>query len=68
MGTHITVFTQEYPMEKQAEGIGISEAIVNGQCGKCPFLKQCSTDKNFVFPAFAWCQRRKRQILKEWEK
>ncbi len=64
---HITIFDRAYPREKQAEGLAVSEAIVNGQCRKCAFLKECSADKNFEFPVFAWCHQRKHQILKSWE-
>ena len=66
MKQHITMFDREYPKDKQAEGIAISEAVAFGHCNKCGALKQCSKDVNFQFPVFAWCQQRKSQILKAW--
>ena len=63
---HITVFDRPYPMEKQAEGMAISQAVAEGHCGNCGFLKQCSTDDSFKPPAFAWCTRRKSEILAGW--
>lgn len=63
--THVTMFDQEYPVDKQAEGIAIQEAVVEGHCDKCGFLSQCSTDDSFRPPVFAWCFRRKKEILKQ---
>lgn len=63
---HITMFDREYPADKQAEGIAIQEAVVEGHCDKCGFLSKCSTDGSFRPPVFAWCFRRKQEILKEW--
>lgn len=63
---HITMFDREYPADKQAEGIAIQEAVVEGHCDKCGFLSQCSTDDSFRPPVFAWCFRRKQEILKKW--
>lgn len=64
--THITMFDRQYPPEKQAEGLAISQAIVGGHCDKCAYLPQCSTDDGFKFPALAWCMKRKAEIMKEW--
>lgn len=55
-----------YPKDKQAEGLAISQAIAIGKCNECRFLKQCESDRNFTFPADAYCQKRKQEILKEW--
>lgn len=66
MKKHITMFDRAYPKEKQAEGLAISQAIVNGKCEKCLFLKQCESDRNFQFPPSAWCGKRKQEILKGW--
>lgn len=63
---NIMVFGRPYPAEKQAEGLAICEAIHNGECNKCGFLSRCKSDESFVFPAFAWCSRRKDEILAEW--
>lgn len=63
---HITMFDRPYPVEKQAEGIAISEAVATGKCNSCGFLRQCESDDRFQFPPLAWCQQRKWQILKEW--
>ena len=65
---HITMFDRPYPAEKQAEGIAISQAIVGGHCIKCGFYKKCTTDNRFKFPVFAWCMRRKAEILADWKK
>ena len=66
--THITMFDRQYPPDKQAEGLAISQAIVGGHCNKCGYLPQCSTQGSaFVFPPFAWCMKRKAEILKEME-
>ena len=65
---HITMFDRQYPAEKQAEGIAISQAIVGGHCIECGFYKKCTTDNRFKFPVFAWCMRRKAEILADWEK
>lgn len=66
--THITMFDREYPPEVQAEGIAISEAVAKGHCNCCGFLSVCSTDDNFRPPIFAWCSRRKSEILKDWKR
>ena len=65
---HVTLFDRQYPAEKQAEGIAISQAELEGHCIKCEFDKKCMTDNRFEFPAFAWCMRRKVEILKDWKK
>lgn len=62
---HITIFDHPYPREKQAEGLAISRAIVSGACNQCPVLGECSTNKQFVFPASAWCMKEKARILRE---
>lgn len=66
--THITVFDREYPMDVQAEGIAVSQAVVSGACDKCGFLARCSTDDKFQPPVFAWCSKRKAEILVDWNK
>lgn len=65
--THVTMFDRPYPPEKQAEGLAISQAIVGGHCETCRFLPQCSTQKDFKFPVFAWCMRRKAEIMARME-
>jgi len=65
--THITIFDQEYPPDVQAEGIAIQEAVVEQRCNTCPFIARCVSDDTFRPPFFAWCQARKREILKSWE-
>ena len=64
---HVTVFTREYPADKQAEGIAVQEAVAEGHCERCGFLSRCSTDDRFRPPVFAWCFLRKQEILKGWE-
>lgn len=44
----------------------VGVAIAIGKCNECRFLKQCESDRNFTFPADAYCQKRKQEILKEW--
>lgn len=68
MKRDITIFDRQYPREKQAEAIAVSEAFGTGRCTRCAFRKQCGSDSNFEFPVFAWCHQRKHQILKEWER
>jgi len=65
--TNFTMFDRQYPKEKQAEGLAISYAVASGKCNDCRFLKQCESDRNFAFPDEAYCQKRKREILKEWK-
>lgn len=61
---HITMFDRQYPPEKQAEGLAISQAIVFGHCDRCRFLPKCSTQgEAFRFPASAWCMSRKAEII-----
>lgn len=60
---HITVFDRVYPPEKLAEGLAVNEAVVFGECDKCGFLEQCSSDDTFVPPVFAWCSKRKHELL-----
>ena len=60
---HITMFDRPYPADKQAEGLAIHQAIVEGHCDTCGFLPQCSTQDDFKFPVFAWCMQRKAEIL-----
>lgn len=64
---HITMFDQEYPADVQAEGIAISEAVAYGHCNNCGFFEACSTKDTFKPPVFAWCFKRKIEILKERE-
>lgn len=51
--THITTFDREYPPDVQAEGIAVHEAVAEEHCNRCAFI--------------AWCQARKKEILKSWE-
>lgn len=61
---HITVFDRTYSFEKIAEGHAIHEAVAEGHCDQCGFLNRCRTDEAFRPPVFAWCSRRKADILK----
>ena len=67
MTKHITIFDRGYSREKQTEGLAISEAVATGKCNDCGYLNQCESNRGFQFPVFAWCQKRKHQILKSWE-
>lgn len=60
---HVTVFDKAYPPEVLAEGLAVNEAVVLGECDKCEFLKQCLLDNTFRPPVFAWCSRRKAELL-----
>ena len=62
-GTPITVFDREYPMDVQAEGMAVQLAVATGACDKCEFLRECSSNENFVFPKTAWCSKKKGEIL-----
>lgn len=66
--THITLFDREYPTEIQAEGMAVQQAVAQGECDKCGCLARCSSDTNFKPPFFAWCTKRKHEILSEWNK
>ena len=66
--THITLFDKQYPVDKQAEGIAIHEAVVSGECNRCGFLTQCENEDTFIPPVFAWCSRRKTEILVDWNR
>jgi len=61
----ITVFDRAYPPEVLAEGLAVNEAVVLGECDRCVFLKQCSSDSSFKPPVFAWCFRRKSELLEQ---
>lgn len=61
--THITVFTDEYPADKQAEGIAVQRCVAEGLCDKCMHLPVCSADEHFVPPSGAICMDLKRKIL-----
>ncbi len=60
---HVTIFDRPYPIEKQAEGMAIHQAVATGACDKCGFLRQCSADVSFKPPVFAWCSRKKAELL-----
>ena len=65
--THITTFDREYPKDVQAEGIAVHEAVAEQHCNRCVFIARCVSDDTFRPPFFAWCQARKKEILKSWE-
>lgn len=64
---HIVIFDRPLPLEKQAEGVAVNEAIVDGHCDRCGFLQQCHSCDSFRPPLFTYCMKRKAEILKEWE-
>ncbi|WP_298030255.1 hypothetical protein [uncultured Dysosmobacter sp.] len=66
--THITVFDRQYPADKQAEGMAVQQAVAEGHCDQCGFLARCAADVSFVPPVFAWCARRKSEIMAGWTK
>lgn len=63
----MTVFDGQYPAVKQAEGLGVHEAVVSGKCEKCRHFYKCTVDEDFSFPLDAPCMIIRDQILKEWE-
>ena len=65
--TYCTAFMEDFPPEKQAEGLGVQAALVLGECFHCENYARCSTDETFVFPANAACMVRRDMVLKEWE-
>lgn len=61
---HFVVFDGgPYSLEKQAEGIAVNQAVIYGHCDNCSFLKKCATDTTFRPPFFAWCARKKAEII-----
>lgn len=66
--THVTIFDREYPLEVQAEGIAVSQAVATGACYQCEFFARCSTDDSFKIPLSAWCSNKKIEILAKLEK
>ena len=65
--THYVFFDRPLPPDKQAEGIAVNEAVVEGHCDRCGFFKQCRSYDGFHPPLFTYCMKRKAEILKEWE-
>ena len=63
---HVTIFDKPYPMATQAEGIAVSEAVMDGHCNACGDIGRCSSSELFIPPASAWCMKRKAKILKSW--
>ena len=47
---HITMFDEQYTPEKQAEGIAISQAVVDGHCYKCGFFRNAPHKMIFNSP------------------
>ena len=62
----ITMFTEELPREKQAEGVAVSEAVVSSECDRCMHLPVCERVETFKPPSGAFCMVRKAEILKGW--
>ena len=60
---YITIFDRPYPKDKQMEGIAISQAVVSGDCFKCPYYKQCSSDETFRPTPDTACMKRKKKLL-----
>ncbi len=52
-------------MEKEriSEGLGILQAIITEDCGKCPYYEQCIRDTSFTYPANAACMKFKENFL-----
>ena len=59
----ITLFDHIYPKDKQMEGIAISQAVVSGECFKCPHYKRCRSDKTFCPPPDTACMKRKKKLM-----
>ena len=60
----VTIFAEELPREKQAEGIAVSEAVASGECARCMHLPVCEKVETFKPPGGAFCMVRKAEILK----
>ena len=44
-------------------GIAIQNAILNGECEKCKYLKQCENNKDFNFPDDSWCFNKYKEMM-----
>lgn len=54
-------------LDKQAEAIGIYQAVMDGNCDACPHFERCAGYDTFRFPPDAACMQKKAAILKKWE-
>ena len=63
---NVVIFDKPYSADKQAEGLAISEAVVNGWCNKCRLRYRCECDPDFVFQPDCPCMVRKKEILAGW--
>ena len=54
-------------LEKQAEAIGIYQAVMGGDCDRCSYFAGCAAGKFPRIPDDAACSKRKADILKKWE-
>lgn len=52
--------------EKQAEGLAIVDAILSGECDKCPSFAECRVNEHFKFPVDAYCMKQKAIVMKGW--
>lgn len=56
----ILIIDPTVPQEDRAEGLAVYNALITGKCDTCKYLKCCSEDGDFKFPADAACM----EILK----
>lgn len=54
-------------LEKQAEAIGIYQAVMGGDCDSCAYFVGCAAGKFRRIQDDAACSKRKADILKKWE-
>lgn len=64
---HIFVYGRPHSDDDQANGTSISQAIAEGHCANCRYLQSCANDDSFRPPVFAWCMKRKSEILAGWK-
>ena len=59
----ITQFDRPYLIDEHLEGIAILQSIISGECTKCPYYKQCTTDETFCLPPDSACTKRKKKLM-----
>ena len=56
------MFDKPYSEDKRAEGMAIAQSIITGECNKCSYMNECSSNPEFKFPENAACMKRKIRI------
>lgn len=60
---HIVVMPQGLSRSKICEGLAIHRAVVSGECDRCAYLPDCSSDNSFKMPADAYCMKEKARLF-----